>query len=82
MKKAKTTAAAKRDSKERMVSGSSVSNSRKNDSRSKTASASKDLCGNNTIKNKRHHIHRAIKNMRSMHSSERIEEMACELEDY
>ena len=35
-----------------MVSGSSVSNSRKNDSRSKTTSSSKDLCGNTTEKKK------------------------------
>ena len=33
-------------------------------------------------KRKRHHIHRATKNMRSIHSSERIEDMICELEGY
>ena len=40
----------KKNSKERMVSGSSVSNSMKNDSRSKMTSGSKYLCGNTTEK--------------------------------
>ena len=40
----------KKNSKERMVSGSSVSNSMKNDSRSKMTSGRKDLCGNTTEK--------------------------------
>ena len=33
-------------------------------------------------KKQRHHVYRATKNMRSMHSSERIKEMVCELEGY
>ena len=33
-------------------------------------------------KRKRHHFHRARKNVTSRHSSERVEEMICELEDY
>ena len=40
----------KKDNKDKMVSGSSVSNSRKYDSRSKMTSGSKDLCGNATEK--------------------------------
>ena len=61
----------KRDNKNKMVcgSGSNDLNSRKEDSRSKTASGRKDLCGCKTIrenkekwKNKRHHLHRATKN--------------------
>ena len=40
----------KKDNKDKMVSGSSVSSSRKNDSRSKTISSSKDLCGNSIEK--------------------------------
>ena len=38
----------KNNSKERMVTGSSISNSMKNDSRSKMTSGSKDLCGRRT----------------------------------
>ena len=38
----------KKDNKERTVSGSSVSNRRKNDCRSEMTSGSKDVCGNTT----------------------------------
>ena len=52
-------------------------------------SGSKDLCGESTrkrndLKNntQRSHVYRATKNLRSMHSSEPIEEMTRELEGY
>ena len=56
----------------------------------KAASGSKELCGgtgekknNESGKQKqRHHVFRGTKNMRSMHSRERIEEMVCELDGY
>ena len=81
----------KKNSKERMESGSSVSNNIKNDSRSKMTSGSKDLCGNTTEKKNQENgkakskditFIMLQKNMRSIHSSERIEEMVCELEGY
>ena len=81
----------KKNSKERMMSGKSVSNSMKNDSRSKMTSGCKDLCGNTTEKKNQENgkakgkdITFIVlqKNMRSIHSSERIEEMVCELEGY
>ena len=71
--------------------GSNDLNSRKEDSRSKTASGSKDLCGIKTTKKNKENGRTKEKdiifivlqkNMRSMHSSERIEEMICELEGY
>ena len=46
----KDSRSSKKNSKERMESGSSVSNSIKNDSRSKMTSGSKYLCGNTTEK--------------------------------
>ena len=85
----KDSSSRKKNSKERKVSGSSISNSMKNESRRKMTSGSKDLCGNTTekkyqengkTKKQRHHFHRVTKNMKSIHSSERIEEMVCELE--
>ena len=94
MKKTKTAAAAaKKDNKDKMVSGSSVSSSRKKDSRSKMASGSKDLCGDTTEKKNQESgktkeidttfiVSHKKKNMRSIHSSERIEEMVCELEGH
>ena len=46
----KDSSSSKKNSKERMMSGSSVSNNMKNDSRGKMTSGSKDLCGNTTEK--------------------------------
>ena len=49
------------------------------------------MCGDSTGKKnnesektnkQRRYVYRTTKNMRSMHSSERIEEMVCELEGY
>ena len=58
----------------------------KDGSKSKMESGCKDLCGDSTgkktRKKQRCHVYRTTKNMRSMHSSERIEEMVCELEGY
>ena len=69
----KDSSSSNKNSKERMVNGSSVSNSMKNDSRSKMTSGSKDLCGNTTekknqehgkAKKQRQHFRRVTKNMR------------------
>ena len=46
----KDSSSSKKNSKERMVSGSSISNSMKDGSRSKMTSGSKDLCGDTTEK--------------------------------
>ena len=80
-----------KNNKERMTSGSSVSNSMMSDSRSKRTSGSKDSCGKNTepknqesekTKSKDTTFIVVQKNMRSIHLSERIQEMVCELEGY
>ena len=47
----KDSSSSKKNSKERLVNGSSISNSMKNESRSKMTSGSKELCGN-TIEKK------------------------------
>ena len=67
----------------------SSSNESEKDDKSKMSSGSKDLCG---VSARNRNDEQAIntdvtfivlqKNMRSMHSSERIEEMVCELEGY
>ena len=69
--------------------GSSSSNESEKDDKSKMMSGSKDLCG---VSARKRNNEKATdndvtfivpqKNMRSMHSSERIEEMVCELEGY
>ena len=82
-----SSSSSKKDNKDKMVSGSSVSDSRKKGSRSKMTTGSKAMqlkkknqeSGKNT--RKRHHIHRAAKNVRSIRSSERIEEMVCEVNE-
>ena len=57
--------------------------------KSKVMGGSKDLCGDSTRKRNDEKANNndvtfivLQKNMRSMHSSERIEEMVCELEGY
>ena len=67
----------------------SSSNKKNHDEKNKMLSGSKDFCGDSTRKRndeknskQRSYVYRATKNMRSMHSSERIEEMVCELEGY
>ena len=79
----------KKNSKERMLSGSNMSNSMKDGSRSKMTSGSKDVCGDSTRKGNDEKANNndvtfivLQRNMRSMHSSERIEEMVCEFEGY
>ena len=69
--------------------GSSSSNESEKDDKSKMMSGSKDLCGVTARKrNNEKASNNAVtfivlqKNMRSMHSSERIEELVCELEGY
>ena len=69
--------------------GGSSSNESEKDDKSKMMSGSKDLCGDSARKR---NDEKAINNdvtfivlqkiMRSMHSSERTEEMVCELEGY
>ena len=61
----------------------------KDGSKSKMVSGSKDMCGDSTgkknyEKNSKQisYVYGATKNMTSMHSSERIEEMVSELESY
>ena len=49
----KDSSSSKKNNKERMVSGSSISNNMKNESRSKMTSGSKDLCGDTTEKKNR-----------------------------
>ena len=68
----------KKNSKERMTSGSSVSNSMKSDYRSKMTSGSKHLCGKNIEKKKQE----SEKLKGPTFIVERIEEMVCELEGY
>ena len=70
-------------------SGSSTLSRMKDGSTSKLVSGSKDLCGDWTRKrNDEKAINKDVtfivrrKIMRSMHSSERIEETVCELEGY
>ena len=72
---------------ERKSKGVSSSNEHEKDDKSKMMSGSKDLCGDSTRKriNEKANNNDVTfivlqKNMRSMHSSERIEEMICELE--
>ena len=73
---------------ERKSKDGSSSNENDKDDKSKMMSGSKDLCGDSTRKrNNEKAINREVtcivlqKNMRSMHSSERIEGIICELED-
>ena len=73
---------------ERKSKGGS-SNENEKDDKSKMMSGSKELCGDSTRKrNDEKAINNDVtfivlqKNMRSMHLSERIEEMICELEGY
>ena len=80
-------AAIKRTTKKN-ESGSSTLSRMKDGCKSKMESGSKDLCcdstgkKNNEKEKQRRYLYHATKNTRSMHSSERIEEMACELEGY
>ena len=74
---------------ERKSKGGSSSNEHVKDDKSKMMSGSKDLCGDSTRKRNDEKANNndvtfivLQKNMRSMHSSERIEEMICELEGY
>ena len=62
--------------------GSSTSNRKKDGSGSKMTGGSKDLRGKWETKSKDITFIVIPKNMRPMHSSERIEEMVCELEGY
>ena len=80
-----------KNSKEKNESGSSTLNRMKDGSKSKMTSGSKDLCGDTTEKKNNENgktkskdiaIIVLQKNMRSMHSSETIEEMVCELDGY
>ena len=71
------------------LGGSSSSNENEKDDKSKMMSGSKDLCGDSTRKRNDEKTNNndvtfivLQRNMRSMHSSERIEEMVCELEGY
>ena len=77
-----------RKTEDKSKDGSS-SNKKNNEEKSKMVSGSKDLCGDSTRKtndekteNKEVTFIVLQKNMRSMHSSERMEEMVCELEGY
>ena len=73
----------KKNSKEKNGSESSALNSRRMEAKSKMASGSKDMCGDSTGKKNKDVTFIVVqKNMRSMHSSERIEEMVCDLEGY
>ena len=74
---------------ERKSKGGSSSNDNEKDDESKMMSGSKDLCGDSTRKrtdekaiNKEVTFILLQKSMRSMHSTERIEDMICELEGY
>ena len=74
---------------ERKSKGGSSSNESENDDKSNMVSGSKDLCGDSTRKrNDEKTVNKEVtfivlqKNRRSTHSSERIEEMVCELEGY
>ena len=74
---------------ERKSKGGSSSNANEKDDESKMMSGSKDVCVDSTRKrNNEKAITNDVtvivlqKNMRSMHSIERIEEMICELEGY
>ena len=74
---------------ERKSKGGSSSNESDKDNTSRMMSGSKDLCGITTRKrNNEKATNNDVtfivlqKKMRSMHSSERIEELACELEGY
>ena len=74
---------------ERKSKEGSSSNEKNNDDKSKMVSGSKDLRGDSTRKtNDEKAIKKEVtfvvlqKNKRSMHSSERIEEMICEVEGY
>ena len=74
---------------ERKSKDGSSSKEKNKDDKSKMMSGSKDLCGDSTRKrNDEKAINKEVtfivlqRNMRSMHSSERIEEMICELEGY
>ena len=75
----------KREEKE---SGSSTQSKTKHRATNKTASGSKDICPRSTeekddhSKKQRSDIHYSSTNMRSMHSSEKIEELVSELEGY
>ena len=73
---------------ERKSKVGSISNENNKDEKSNMMSGSKDLRGDSTRKR---NVEKALneditfivlKNMRSMHSSERIEEMVCELEGH
>ena len=74
---------------ERKSKGGNSSNESEKDDRSKMMSGSKDLCG---VSARKRDTEKATENdvtfivlqkiLRSMHSSERIEEMVCELEGY
>ena len=83
------TAAARKTAEAKRHAVAKIQTAAKKDSRSKTASGSKDRCDSKTMKEnkestktEKHHFYRATKNMRSMNSSERIEEMVHELEGY
>ena len=74
---------------ERKSKGGSSSNESEEDDKSKMISGSNDLCGDSARKrNDEKAINNDVtiivlqKNMRSMHSSKRIEEMVCALEGY
>ena len=74
---------------ERKSKGGSSSNDSEKDNKSKMMSKSKDLCGVTARKsNNEQATNNDVtfivlqKNMRSMHSSERVEEMVCELDGY
>ena len=74
--------------REEKESGSSTLGKTKHCVLSKMASGSKDMCPRSTEKNDDHskkqrsYIHYSSKNMRSMHSSEKVEELVSELEGY
>ena len=74
--------------REENESGSSTLNNLKHGDMNKMASGCKDLFVDSTekkdddTKNKKSYIHKTVENMRSMHSSEKIEEMVSELEGY
>ena len=87
--KSKDSSSKKKEQRRKNESGSITLNRMKDGSKSKMESGSKDLCGDSTGKknsektnNKDITFIAQQKNMGSMHSSENIEDMVCELEGY
>ena len=78
----------KKNNEEKNESGSSTLNRMKDGSKSKMGSGNKDLCGDYTGKKNDEKTKNkditfiVLQKMRSMHWSERIEEMVCEFEGY